>query len=118
MKFDKEKWIAMYKKTVKDMGTKKATAGNVCAVASLRYLRDNMVDDVFGDKPLAQYTDEDNAELCMIKDFFNEGIEFFSKVEKAKWVNGAEAGFLSNASAAAKAAGFEGEEETLAAMKE
>ncbi len=111
MKYSKAKWLDAVKKAVKDLNTSAATSGKVCAIATIRYIRDGMVDDIVGDKPIAQYTDEDNAMIATVKETINELIQQVSK-------EGAENGFASNASAAAKAAGFKTTAESVAEITE
>lgn len=93
MQFSKEKWIAAYKQAVND--TKRpATSGANCALATLRYIRDGLCDDI-GEK-----SEEDKAFCATIRECINEMIPQMQKDI---------AGFASNASAAGKAAGFKSE---------
>jgi hypothetical protein len=101
MKYNKTSWTDGIKKAVKDLNTSKVTAGRVCAVATIRFIRDALIDDLVGGK-----TDEElnkiiftGVDLCdSIKDSLNELIKEVSK--------DTDSGFASNSSAAAKAAGF------------
>lgn len=89
MVYKKDKWVAAYKKVVEDLKTTTPTAGKPCALATLRYIRDNLIDDL----------GEDHDAVPDIRESFKELIKAISSA-------GAEDGFASNASAAAKAAGF------------
>lgn len=99
MVYNKAKWIAEVKKAVADLKAENSpTSGKVCAVATLRYVRDSLVDDVVGNKPKTEWSEEDQIVVETITTALNALI----KVVSAK----TEDGFASNASAAAKAAGF------------
>ena len=90
-KFDKNIWAAALKKAVADISPAKPTAGLPCAIASIRLVRDLMLEEVSeDDKPI-------------ITDFFNGKEGFIQAVLKAD-SEGELCGFASNASAAAKAA--------------
>lgn len=78
------------------------SSGLVCAIASLRMIRDGLLDDVGFDvmKP-----ESDSPEAMAIREGINELIQHIAgqiKGEKMPVLNG----FASNASAAAKAAGL------------
>lgn len=97
MVYKKEAWETAIKTAVKDLNTDKPTAGKVCAIASLRYLRDGLIaDHTKADGTKVEFTEES------IRESFRELIKSVSK-------DGADSGFLSNASAAAKAAGYKSE---------
>lgn len=100
MKLNKDKWIASVKRAADDkkIGSKGATSGKVCAIASLRYIRDNLIDDIYG----AEVSEEDAGAVDAIKESFLELIQAIAK-------DGVDYGFASNASASAKAAGFKAE---------
>lgn len=100
MKLNKDKWIADVKRTANDkkIGNKGPTSGKVCAIATLRYIRDNLIDDIYGSTP----SEEDAGAVEAIKESFLEMIQAIAK-------DGVDYGFASNASAAAKAAGFKAE---------
>jgi hypothetical protein len=104
---NKEQWPAAIKAAVKDTGAK-PSSGVPCAVASVRYLRDNLVAAFAAAKP--KTLDES---LKLIKAEFNELLGIFTDPKQ-----GVEQGFLSNASAAAKAAGFATEAEAITRLTE
>ena len=54
-----------------------------------------------------------------VTEYFNSGLKFYSTLnaEKNDWANKVECGFLSNASAAAKSAGFKGQNVVLEAAE-
>lgn len=107
MVYKKDKWTAALNKAIADLGkgkpagAVKPASGMPTAIASLRYTRDELLDDLFGSTPeeLAKMTDEDKAFALSIRESFKELINAISK-------EGVHDGFASNASAAAKAAGF------------
>jgi len=99
MKYQKEQWIAAYKKAVSDLNTDKPTSGLPCAIAGLRTIRGWLLEDV-GPKPTVE----------SIRKSFSELIEELSTAK------GVDDGFLSNASAAAKAAGFKGTEGAISKL--
>lgn len=101
MQYNKEKWTNAIKKSIEDLKTSKVTSGRVCAVATVRYIRDGIIDDIIGTKPVDQCSEEDQAIVATIKESLNELIKQVSK--------STEDGFASNASAAAKAAGYKSE---------
>jgi hypothetical protein len=96
MKYNKEKFIANVKRAVTELKVGPST-GKVCAVATLRTIRDMVIDDLFGDESAS--SEEDKATAQNIREGF---LEIIKEVAK----DGASDGFASNASAAAKAAGF------------
>lgn len=100
MVYNKDKWIAAIKKSVEDLKTTTPTAGKPCAVASLRYLRDALLDDLVPKPEAGKQLSKADSELA------DDIKQSFSELIKAVCKDGAEDGFLSNASAAAKAAGF------------
>ncbi len=103
MVYKKEAWIACLKKAIADLKMEDApTSGKVCAIASLRYVRDAVIDDIYGAKPAS----EDEGAVDAIRESFRELI-------KAVNAEGADSGFASNASAAAKAAGFKSTSATV-----
>ena len=93
MKHNNDKWIAAYQKAFADLSkagiAKGASEGVVCAVATVRVIRDSLLAEF---KP-----DDENADI--IKTALNELLQ---DVQGAKL-----SGFASNASAAAKAAKLE-----------
>ena len=95
MQIKKDSWVAEFKTTAEKLKAKHGPSdGVVCAIASLRYLRAGLMDDVGADKsPEAEYA----------RTAITEGIN-----ELAKQIMGGEKlfGFASNASAAAGAAGL------------
>lgn len=100
MKYDKTKWIECVKKVVAELKTKKPTQSKVCAIATARYIRDGLLDDLFSTKPGEKRTKEDEEQVVAIRESFKELITQLN-------TDGAEAGFASNTSAASKAAGFD-----------
>ncbi|SRR6266702_508383 len=107
MKYNKEKWIAAYQKTVKDLNTTAATQGRICSSATVRVIRDGVIEEV-----ISAYKKGDTTEdvRLMLKDAFNELL-----AEVSKETND---GFASNASAAAKAAGFKSTSETVVGLND
>lgn len=100
MVYKKETFIAYVKKAIADRKSEKAPAGGAnCAIASLRYMRDGLIDDIYGVKPGEQGNADDAGAIAAIRESFKEIIDSTHK-------EGADSGFASNASAAAKAAGF------------
>ena len=95
MKLNNEKWLACVVKACKDTKAQ-PTSGVVCAIATLRYVRDEMLEQVKGSA-----TEKDDS--AIIGDFFNGADGLIKAVIEAKQLNG----FASNASAAAKAAKLE-----------
>jgi hypothetical protein len=88
MKLNSEKWVAAFKQAAADLKEaigSKPSSGEVCAVATLRVVRDALIESKAGD-------------ASKLKAEFSELIQACQK-EKLQ-------GFASNASAAAKAAGF------------
>lgn len=111
MQYNKDAWIAAYKKAVDDLKTDKPASGLPCAIATLRYVRDGI---------LADHTKHEPGKpaklVAMTPDSVKEAInELIKKLSADKSVDD---GFASNASAAAKAAGFKGESAALAALVE
>jgi len=108
MVYKKDSWIAAYTKAVKDLNTEKPTSGLPCAVATLRYVRDGILDDI------AQLKDKKlQADITLyVKDSINALVAALAKA------GGVDDGFASNASAAAKAAGFKSEAEKIVALAE
>lgn len=94
MKFNADKWVANYKKVV-EQTEQKPSAGIVCALASLVTLKQGLIDDVGAESEAA----------TAIREGINELIEQLTG-ENAPETKG----FACNASAAAKAAGFKGED--------
>ncbi len=107
MRYNKEKWTAAYQKAVKDLNTTAVTQGRVCSTATIRTIRDGVVEDF-----IAAYKKGDNIEDMknILKDSFNELLTQVSK--------NTEEGFASNASAAAKAAGFKNASETVVGLSD
>lgn len=104
MKYNKEKFVGQVKKAAMDekVGRSGATSGRVCAIASLRFLRDSLVDDLYG-TPVPKEVESDAAALR----------ECFLELIQEVAAGTAEDGFCSNASAAAKAAGFKSSQITV-----
>jgi hypothetical protein len=100
MTYKKEAWIAAMKKAVADLKTDKPTSGLPTAIATLRYVRDGVLADHTKASKVIPITAE------TLKASFSEII---TELSKAK---GVDDGFASNASAAAKAAGFKTSAET------
>lgn len=98
MEYKKDAWIAEVKQAVEDTKAQ-PSSGKVTAVAALRYIRKQLIDDLYGDQSGASQEDKDN--IAAITDSFKELVNIVYK-------EGASDGFLSNASAAAKAAGYKG----------
>lgn len=93
------KFTTMYKAFVDTTGVA-PSGGETCAIVTLRYIRNEMVADVVGDKEESTWTAEDMAMVGIIRESINELIkELATGTVKL-------AGFACNASAAAKAAGF------------
>ena len=106
MQFDADKWKAAYKKAVSDMSAQNMpTSGIVCAVATLRVLRDGLIDDIAGSQPIDDLPDDDQAVVETIRDSFAELLKHIQGRLEGK-DKPELAGFASNASAAAKAAGY------------
>jgi hypothetical protein len=99
MVYKKESWIASYKKAVTDTA-QKPSSGMVCALATLRVIRDGICDDI-------GQSDEQSKLFC--EDVRASMNELIKQITKGETVHG----FASNASAAAKAAGFAGEASAL-----
>lgn len=98
MKFDKTVWIASFTKAVKDLPKNGASDGIVCALATVRTIRDGIINDVTGGKPQTEWDESQNDTVNAVKDSLNELIKQLTSTGKA------EAGFASNASGAAAAA--------------
>ena len=104
MTYKKEAWIEAYKKAVADLKTDKPTSGLPAAVAGLRYVRDGLLAD----------HSKNGKHVAITVETLRES---FSELLKAITTAGhVDEGFLSNASAAAKAAGFKSEAEKLSAL--
>lgn len=102
MKLNNAKWIEAVVKASKDLPNCGSSDGAVCALASLRIIRDGLVEDIAtsGEGATAE-TKKANAELAEeIKTAFSEMIQQVTSGAKLQ-------GFASNASAAAKAAKLE-----------
>lgn len=110
MKYNKDKWVEVVKKTVADLKSTTPTAGKPCAIATMRYVRDGILDDIFGGKPPEAGTPD--------ADTFDAIKESFSEIIKGLAKDGATEGFASNASAAAKAAGFKSTASTEVALED
>lgn len=99
MRYSKESWVETFKKTVSDLNTNEPTSGLPCALAGIRYIRDHLLGDHTkqqdGKAKVVQITE------ATIRESFKELIKQLGEAGKVS------EGFLSNASAAAKAAGFE-----------
>lgn len=88
MKFNSEKWIAQYKASTAKLSLP-ASAGMVCVHATLASIRDGLMDDFGKDSLAAKAVKESIGEL-------------WKSLTEAKTL----AGFASNASGAAAAAGL------------
>jgi hypothetical protein len=104
MQYKKDKWIETYKKVVEKVAASEPTSGRACAVASVVYLRNALLDDVgdSGDPP---------ATMDEFKQIVRECFDELLKEVNAETKDG----FLSNASAAAKAAGYKTAKERVIA---
>src|SRR5437899_12969938 len=84
MVYSKEKWIAALKKAIADTKHEdRPTTGLPCAIASVRYVRDGLLDDIGN-------AVDDQAIRETVKDCCNELIKQLSK-------EGSKDGFASNA---------------------
>lgn len=113
MILNNEKWLAAVKKAVVDTKMQ-PSSGLVCAIASLRIVRDGLLDDVGFD---VNNPESDSPEAMAIRDGVNELIKHLTGQliqGKVPMLNG----FCSNASAAAKAAGVGGSAVQLAGLLE
>ncbi|HEY5960949.1 MAG TPA: hypothetical protein VIV60_30545 [Polyangiaceae bacterium] len=93
MLLKKETWIAAYKKAVVDLKAK-PTSGLVCALATLRVIRDGICDDL----------GKDSDESASVRKSMGELIQQIQGGPKRESFD--LNGFASNASAAGKAAGL------------
>lgn len=101
MQFKSDKWIAHVKQAVIDKHAENTpTAGVIGTVATIRYIREGLIDDIVGSKPEKEWSDEDAAVIATIRDSLGELLKAVQqpKVELL--------GFGANISAAAKAAGY------------
>ena len=96
MQYKKETWVATYKKVVEKVAASEPTSGRACAVASVIYMRNALIDDIIGEDLTTTWTAGEVKDA--IADSFGELLKAVNAETKD--------GFLSNASAAAKAAGF------------
>jgi hypothetical protein len=108
MTFDETKWKAAYKAAVgEDVGS--ACKGVYCIKASLRYIRDGLIEQncrITPELAKAKPQLKDSAEFAEAA--IRDGLtELFLSMKDVKV-----AGFASNASAAAKACGFKSSGET------
>ncbi len=92
MLFSKDKWIATFKAVVEKTKAD-PSSGQACAIATVKLISDGLCDDI-GDK-----SDDDKALCATVRECLQELVGQIRKGEKL-------AGFGSNASAAAGAAGF------------
>ncbi len=110
----KQKFIDHIKKAVVDLKAEnEPTSGKVCAVASVRTLRDLIIPDVVA---MAKRISENVQKTTTLEDAKKASVEFAEDIEASikdaflevinSVRNKAESGFASNASAAAKSAGF------------
>ena len=97
MLYNKDKFVAMYKKVV-EQTKQKPSSGVVCAIATLLVIRDGMVENLGGDNGKAK------DECAAIRGEINELVKQLTGKDAPEL-----AGFACNASAAAKAAGYKGE---------
>lgn len=107
MKYSDTNWKAAIVKAIADLKTERYTQGRVCATASVRVIRDGVCADF-----KETWKKGDSLEDCLtiLRDSFNELLGEVSKEAKD--------GFASNASAAAKAAGYKSEAETATGLTE
>lgn len=111
MKYDKAKWIATVQKAVVDLKAATPSAGKPTAIAAIRYMRDGLLDDIAGGRKPEDLDEAEKDSIQSIKDGMNELIAQISK-------DGASEGFASNASAAAKAAGFKSTSDAMVEVAE
>lgn len=109
MKLNNDKWIALYKRVVEQTKLQ-PSSGDVCAVATVMFLRDALIDDQCGNDP-SKRTKETQDLAESLAENFNELItQILTGGESCPELKG----FGSNASAASKAAGFKAVERTAA----
>jgi hypothetical protein len=99
MKISKDSWVAEFKATAEKLKAKHGPSdGVVCAIATLRYLRNEILSQDIGAEPASG-----NENIAYARVAITDGIN-----ELAKQILGGEKlfGFASNASAAAGAAGL------------
>ena len=97
MVYKKDSWISIGKTMVEKASKDKPTAGLPWALAAILYLRDGLLADHTKNGQIVRMSPD------TVKESFNE-------LFRALVADGVDDGFLSNASAAAKAAGYKGNE--------
>lgn len=98
MKFNADKWKAAMVKAIADRKSEKPTQDLNCILASIRFMRDGLQDELSENEPEKGWTAEDVDEA--ITKSFGELWKHIQSAEVSSTL-----GFASNASAAAKAAG-------------
>lgn len=108
MKLNNDKWITVYKRVVEQTKLQ-PSSGDVCAVATLLFIRDGLIDDQGGN---AKEVTAETKDLCdSLKENFDELItQILTGGGQCPELKG----FASNASAAAKAAGYKAQERASA----
>jgi hypothetical protein len=96
MQYKKDKWIETYKRVVEKVAKSEPTSGRACAVTSVIYMRNALIDDIIGEDLEVKWTAGE------VKDAIAESFGELLKEVNVETKDG----FLSNASAAAKAAGY------------
>lgn len=105
-KFVKEQFIAAIQKAAADLKTEKPSSNYVCALASVRLIRDNMLADVLAEMPGEKFAAERVIAQEFITAFFSRLIRQITDVDGNKVRTCELNGFCGNASAAAQKAGF------------
>lgn len=101
MVYSKDKWIAKHKSVIVAMKAESCpTKGVICAVSTISLILDSLLDDLFGKTVKDELTESDTTSAQDIKDSF---LELLKDVQKPKQEL---LGFAGNASAAAKASGY------------
>jgi hypothetical protein len=106
MTYNDKQFLEMIQKTVKDLNTEAYTQARVCSTASIRCVRDWLLAAMMSKDGKPFFKGETAKDVhAFLTDEFKELIGEVSK--------STESGFASNASAAAKAAGFKSTSESL-----
>lgn len=95
MQLNKDKWFAALKKAKADTKMP-GSSGLVCALATVRLIRDEMIDSTGW-----KLGEEESPEMVFVKEELNELIKMLVKNDTKLY------GFACNASAASKAAGID-----------
>ena len=117
MRLNTDKWKAALLKAIADMPSQKPTAGIPCAVATIRLIRDGLVDDIGGNNPKLMEDADVQAQCATIRDGCNELIQHIcGTLDKNNMpsLNG----FASNASAAGAFVGAKGKTAVPIELKE